>query len=94
MLTRHVVALKLSHESQDVPGGVLSAENVVLPLLDGREVRLCGCALQEVGEILVKHIFGPLNNKKAIKSYSKAFSRWEKGISGIKIHLFINKYAY
>lgn len=37
-LTRHVVALNLSHESQDVPGGVLSAENVVLPLLDGREV--------------------------------------------------------
>lgn len=52
-LTRHVVALNLSHESQDVPGGVLSAENMVLPFLDRREVRLCGCALQEVGEILV-----------------------------------------
>lgn len=55
-LTRHVLALDLSHESQDVPGGVLGAEHMVLPLLDGREVRLCGCALQEVGEVLVKHI--------------------------------------
>lgn len=57
-LTRHVMALNLSHERQDVPGGVLSAENMVLPLLDGREMRVCGCALQEVGEVLVEHIFG------------------------------------
>lgn len=37
-LTRHVVSLNLSHESKDVPSGVLSAENMVLPLLDRREM--------------------------------------------------------
>lgn len=57
-LTRHGVSLNLSHECQDVPGSVLRAENMVLPFLDGREMRCCGCALYEVGEVLVQHIFG------------------------------------
>lgn len=52
------MALNLSHESQDVSGGVLSAENMVLPLLNGREMRRRGCALQELGEVLVEHISG------------------------------------
>lgn len=57
-LTRHVTSLNLSHEGEDVPGGVLSTENMVLPLLDGREMRLRGRALQEVAEVLVENIFG------------------------------------
>lgn len=52
--TGHVEALDLGHERQDVPGGVLCTEDVVMPPLDGRKVRLTGGAVEELGEVLVK----------------------------------------
>lgn len=61
-LTGHVQALDLGHEGQDVSGGVFSTEDVVLPALDGRKMALGGGAVEELGEVLVKHVFGALWN--------------------------------
>lgn len=56
-LTRHVQALDLGHERQDVSGGVFSTEDMVLPPLDGRKVDLLRSAVEQLGEILVKLVF-------------------------------------
>ena len=52
------MALDLGHEGQDVPGGVLGAEDVVLPPLEGREVAAGGGAVQQLGEVLVQEPMG------------------------------------
>lgn len=61
-LTGHVQALDLGHEGQDVSGGVFSTEDVMLPALDGRKMALGGGAVEELGEVPVKHVFGALWN--------------------------------
>lgn len=60
--TGHVEALDLGHEGQDVPGGVLSTEHVVMPPLDGRKVGFTGGAVEELGEVLVKLVFTVICN--------------------------------
>lgn len=56
-LTGHVEALDLGHEGQDVPGGVLCTEHVVMPPLDGRKVGFTAGAVEELAEVLVKLVF-------------------------------------
>ena len=56
-LTGHVEALDLGHEGQDVSGGVLCAEHVMLSPLDGWEVTLWGGGVHQLGEVAVEHAF-------------------------------------
>lgn len=57
MLTGHVQALDLGHERQDVSGGVFSAEDMMVSPLDRRKMGLGGGAVEELGEVPVKHVF-------------------------------------
>lgn len=57
MLTGHVQALDLGHKRQDVSGGVFSAEDMMMSPLDGRKMGLGGGAVEELGEVPVKHVF-------------------------------------
>lgn len=68
-LTGHVEALDLGHKRQDVSGGVLRTEHMVMPPLDGRKVGFTGGAVEELAEVLVKLVFWAICNWNHIQDF-------------------------